>query len=333
MKRADDGQRPPPRRRAVLAVAALASAVAVWLPFAGCLGSMGAPARGILDVRVVDDADVPVEGARVTARGAPYFFGEVPTFLPEDGEDRTDADGWVHFGEVPAGTIVSVSNDGYLPAGGAVQVADGRRAVHVVRVAHGVRLRGRVIDSNGAAVGGASVTTLAVGPDAAGPTSLETRRAHTKTDPAGAFLTPATEPDARLRLSVSALGADRRTVAELLVTAGRPGVIDVGEIRVLDSVTTLRLDGEAVRTALRVDVSMIGRTPNGSALTYDIANLDFVPGGTVNVIGLPDGLLRWRLFESRLGPSPENEVQLGEGTSVVSGHRREVAIRRTDAAK
>lgn len=319
------------RRTGAEVVSGRASVVAVVavvvLGAVGCCAVALRQRPGTLEVRVVD-GEVPVVGATVRAYGEKTWFGEVPTLVPAGDVPLTDADGCVRFGEVAPSTIhVDVRHDEFVPSGANVTIGHGEHVRHVLTLSRGARVQGRVRQADGTPVRGATVEVDREPGAADAASSPAAPLASARTDADGAFLTPGFEPQGSLLLAVSAVGPASRTLARCPIPRASAGVNTVGEFRVLDTRTVLRLQGAPPESHLRVYLSLDAKEPDGSPRTWRVDNLSFNESATAEVIGLPDGHLTWRLIESKLGPAP-NEIPLSEGTAELTGRERAVEIGR-----
>jgi hypothetical protein len=323
------GARPAGSRHATL-VAAAAALVALFV--AGCC-VLKSCAPGTLEVRVVD-GETPVAGAFVGVLKRLALIGETYPVLPSYGDGRTDARGVVVFENMESGDCrLVVGHDDFVAhVDEAVHVPGGDRSICVVPLRRGVRVSGRVLDAAHKPMSDAAVRVLAVRVAPDGTTSYEDLHVDATTGADGAFLTRAVEPGAPLVLRVHEFRDGQAFVAQTLLPAPRIGVNEGGVLRVRDTVTVLRLDGEPPRDALRIQGTVVVPGPDGAPWPYEFTNFYFAKDGTARVLGLPDGELRWRLVETRLGPAP-NETLVGEGRVDLAGPERDAPLRRTTAAK
>lgn len=318
------------RRTTVVVVSAVAGVLVGLLLGACCVLRSCTP--GALEVRVVD-GNAPVAGAMVSVRGTTWF-GETFPVHPSRGDGRADGQGVVVFEDVDSDAYeVFVGHDDFVfHEEKSVRVPGGERLVHVVALRRGVRVHGRVLGPTGAPMADVELRTFAERRSADRWVTFDDVHSHATTGADGTFLTHAVAPGNSLMLRVHEFRDGRAIVAQGLVPSPRVGVNEAGDIRVLDTVTVLRLTGEPVRDELRAHGAVAATAPDGAPWAFEFANWYFAKDGTAPVVGLPDGELRWRLIEARLGPEP-NQILVGEGTAELVGPRREVAIRRTSAAK
>jgi hypothetical protein len=304
---------------------------------AGLLGGVGCSSTGALEVRVVD-GDRPVPAAMVTLQGRIPIVGEtfpVHATTPSDG--RAGADGIVTFENVDSGGYrLFVGHEDFVRHDEPdVRVHGGERTVHVVSLRRGAQVHGRLVDASGAPMPGEEVS------ETVGGATSDT----VKTDRSGRFLTRATEPGVPIVLRLHAGAVGHLVVAAAHVDAPTVGVNDIGDVRVLDTETVLRFDGEmprhadpaAVRVgwpleyALKAHGSFAPAPADGVSSPCDF-EMWLGDGNTLRIAGLPDGSLTWTLEEVRVGNMP-TYLTVAEGRSALAGRRREVAMRPSAGTK
>jgi hypothetical protein len=267
---------------------------------------------GALEIRVLD-GEMPVPGALATLTGRVSTIGKPFQWLPSG---PTDGGGVAVFEGVDSGEhALLVAHDDYVfhdePG---VVVVGAKRTVHRVTLRRGARIRGRLLDADGSPLAKANVQVATSG-----------LPAFTAAD--GRFQTRAVEPGVPLDLRVHHFAGERAIVASLWVPVPAIGVNDVGEVRVLDTETELRLEGEEPTSALRLRGTVAGTDAAGTDVVFEFANVAFVEASPKRIVGLPDGTLAWTLYEVRLG-APPNETIVGEGRSDLAGPRRVLSVRR-----
>lgn len=316
-----------PSRRAILLGSFVAALGALGV---GCL-TLKSCTPGTLEIHVVE-GDKPVAGAKAGLVGRLAMIGE--TYVVRPSRPAAGDDGVLLFENVDAGAYrMSVTHDDFLAhVEDDVAVVGGERRVVTIALRRGVRIRGRLLNPSGAPMAGVSVNASAERRAPDGALSFEGTDARAETNEDGTFLTTAAAPGAALLVGACSFRDGAAYVAQRLVADARVGVNEIGDLRVLDTETVLRLDGEPPRDDVRARGAVEVALADGGRSSIGFVNVWFVPDGRAHVFGLPEGALRWNLYEARLGPAP-NERVVGEGQSELVGRRREVALRRTAVPK
>jgi hypothetical protein len=299
---------------------------------AGCAGP------GPVEIRVMD-GDQALPSAVVALTGRIPVVGETfPVRATEPADGRADATGVVSFANVePGGYELYVRHPDFVTHREPdFRAAGGARAVHTVQLRRGARVRGRLLDASGAPLKAIHVEAVSGGElsDSA------------RTGDDGRFLTSAAEPQAPIELSARWGGTGYMTVAAARVESPAVGVNEAGDVRALDTKTTLRFDGEmphhpdpeAVRNGwplsyeLKLRGSFAAARPGGAFEKFEFEGAWLAEDRTYRIHGLPEGTLRWTLEEVRVGNLPTN-VTVAEGETTLAGPRRDVVMKPTPSGK
>jgi len=288
--------------------------------------TLGLPLGGHLHGRVrTAKAPLPgawVELAAVHPPARPAWAGELDRVEQASLRAETDAEGRFSLPGVPLATFIAQARHfDHVPkiVRDVVFAESGARKHLEFVLEAGVRLKGVILDREGQPFGGVRVHILRE----TRPSTFA-RDSWVATAPDGAFLSPAlaSAPHYIVKLQTMDRGVVCALEHKLAVAPGVKGVIDVGALSPIGTLTRFRLPADRPQKAYTLVASVIARAA-GNTRTMVVANVAFDDEGTVVVAGLPLGKVSWSvLADLRDG----RDVSVGSGELTLTRKEQEFAL-------